>query len=116
MSRWFRAHTLQLGLTGMALGVFVLLAVMIFYNTGIAAAAPQFQDEKPSDEMCLSCHQQEGMTAQIGGQSLPITIDSSKFEASVHGTEKVACVDCHTNITGFPHPEVTASSPRDFSL
>ena len=25
-------------------------------------------------------------------------------------------MDCHTTITTFPHPEVTASSPRDFSL
>jgi predicted CXXCH cytochrome family protein len=25
-------------------------------------------------------------------------------------------VDCHTNITGFPHPEVTASSRRDFTM
>ena len=56
------------------------------------------------------------MTAQIGGQPVPLTIDAGKFEASVHGTEKIACVDCHTNITGFPHPQVTASSPRDFSL
>jgi nitrate/TMAO reductase-like tetraheme cytochrome c subunit len=30
--------------------------------------------------------------------------------------EEIACVDCHSNITSFPHPEVTASSPRDFSL
>ena len=56
------------------------------------------------------------MTAQIGGQPVPITIDGTTFEASVHGMEDVACVDCHTNITTFPHPEVTASSPRDFTL
>ncbi|MBN2118404.1 MAG: cytochrome c3 family protein [Anaerolineales bacterium] len=56
------------------------------------------------------------MTAQVGGQPLPITIDPEKFFASVHGVEEIACVDCHTNITGFPHPAVTASSRRDFSL
>ena len=116
MKRWFRAHTMQMGLAGLALGTVILLSALVFSNTQTVAAAPQLQGEKPSDETCLACHQQEGMTAQIGGQSLPITIDSTKFAASVHGTEKVACVDCHTNITGFPHPEVTASSPRDFSL
>jgi nitrate/TMAO reductase-like tetraheme cytochrome c subunit len=116
MRRWFRAHTMQLGLAGLALGVLILLAAVIFFEPNTVAAAPQFQDDKPSDESCLACHQQEGMTAHIGGQDLPITIDSTKFDASVHGQEKVACVDCHTNITGFPHPEVTASSPRDFSL
>jgi predicted CXXCH cytochrome family protein len=56
------------------------------------------------------------MTAEIGGQPHPLTIDPEKFSVSVHGMESIACVDCHTDITGFPHPEVTASSPRDFAL
>jgi len=107
---------MQFGLAGLALGVVIVLAAAILFEPSSVAAAPQFQDGKPSDETCLACHQQEGMTAQIGGQPLPITIDGTKFHASVHGMENVACVDCHTNITGFPHPEVTASSPRDFSL
>ena len=115
MSKWFRDHTLQLGLAGLALGVFVLLIVMTF-PTASVSAAPLPQGEKPSDESCLACHQQEGMTVEIGGQPVPLTISADMFSASVHGTEEIACVDCHTNITGFPHPEVTASSPRDFSL
>lgn len=116
MRRWFRAHTVQLGLACLALGVVVLLAATTFTSTGTVAAAPHFQDDAPSDEECLACHQQEGMTVDIGGQPLPLTIDPAKYEASVHGTESIACVDCHTNITGFPHPEVTAASPRDFTL
>ena len=97
MRRRFRAHTMQIGLAGLALGVAIVLAAMILFEPGTAAAAPQLQDGKPSDESCLACHQQEGMTAQIGGQPLHITIDGTKFDASVHGQEKVACVDCHTN-------------------
>ncbi len=117
MSNWFKANWSQLGLAGLVLGVFlVLVVVVIALPATPVVAAPQSQGEKPTNETCLACHQQEGMTAQIGGQPLPITIDREKFSASVHGTEKVACVDCHTNITGFPHPEVAASSPRDFSL
>ncbi len=115
MSKWFKAHGSQFGLAIIGLGAFLLLVIMSLSTTPVAAA-PQSQGDKPSDEVCLACHQQQGMTTQIGGQSVPLTIDADKFSASVHGTEKVACVDCHTNITGFPHPEVTASSPRDFSL
>jgi len=115
MRNWFRANRSQLGLAGLALGVLLLLTVMTWSVTP-AAAAPQLQGETPSDDTCLACHQQEGMTAQIGGQPLPITINAEKFASSVHGTEKIACVDCHTNITGFPHPQVIASSQRDFSL
>lgn len=115
MSKWIRGNTLQLGLAGLALGVVLLLVVAVLPATS-ASAAPLPQDEKPSDETCLACHQQAGMTVEIGGQPVPLTINTEMFSASVHGTEGIACVDCHTNITGFPHPEVTASSPRDFSL
>ena len=115
MRDWLRANRSQLGLAGFALGILLILAVMTLPATP-AAAATQLQGDKPSDDTCLACHQQEGMTAQIGGQPVPLTISADHFAASVHGTENVACVDCHTNITGFPHPEVTASSPRDFSL
>ena len=115
MSKWFRASTSQLGLACLILGVFLLLVVATLSPTPVAAA-PQSQGDQPTDETCLACHQQGGMTAQIGGQPLPITIDPQTFGASAHGTEHVACVDCHTNITGFPHPQVIASSRRDFSL
>ncbi|HEY3474898.1 MAG TPA: cytochrome c3 family protein, partial [Anaerolineales bacterium] len=115
MTNWCKTSRSQLGFAGLVLGVFLLLIVMTL-SASPAVAAPPAQGDGPSDEECLACHQQEGMTAQIGGQPHPVTIDPEKFAASVHGTENVACVDCHTNITGFPHPEVTASSPRDFSL
>src|ERR1044071_4937176 len=108
MSNWFRANRAQVSFAGLVLGVVLFLVVMTLPATP-AAAASQVQGEPPSDDTCLACHQQEGMTAQIGGQPVPITINAEHFSASVHGTEKVACVDCHTNITGFPHPEVTAS-------
>jgi hypothetical protein len=115
MNDWFKAKWSHLGLAGLIAGILVLFAVLALSTTP-AAAAPAPQGQKPPNETCLACHQQEGMTAQIGGQPIPITINPEHFSDSVHGTEKVACVDCHTNITGFPHPQVIASSPRDFSL
>jgi predicted CXXCH cytochrome family protein len=115
MSKRIKAHALQYGMIMLTLGVLLLLVVMIQPTTSVSAATLP-QGEKPSNETCLTCHQQEGMTAQIGGQPVPLTINSGMFSESVHGTEAVACVDCHTNITGFPHPQVTANSPRDFSL
>ncbi len=66
MSNWFRANRSQLGLAGLALGVLLLLAVMTLSATP-AAAAPQLQGDKPSDDTCLACHQQEGMTRSIWG-------------------------------------------------
>ena len=74
-----------------------------------------FQPEQ-TDEACLVCHSQTTLSTTIGGQALPLTIDGVAFQDSVHGTEQIKCTDCHTNISDFPHPTVTASSPRDFSL
>lgn len=115
MRKWFRARGSQLGFAGITLGVFLLLVVMVLSATP-ADAAPQSQGDQPTDETCLACHQQEGMTAQVGEDQMSVTIDPQAFHDSVHANEGVACVDCHTNITGFPHPEVTADSPRDFEL
>ena len=115
MRPWPKTSGSRWGLAGFVLGGFLLLILFLF-SAKPAEAAPRSQGEPPTDEACLACHQQPGMTAQVGGQPLPVTIDPAKFAASVHGTEKVACVDCHTNITGFPHPQVIAASTRDFSL
>ena len=113
MKIWIKRHTLQFGLVGISLGVLLLLVVLILPTTSVAAAPPA---QDISNESCLFCHQEEGRTTQIGGLTLPLTIDGAKFDASVHAEEGIACVDCHSNITTFPHPEVTAASPRDFSL
>jgi nitrate/TMAO reductase-like tetraheme cytochrome c subunit len=116
MSKWLKTHTMRFGLMSLVLGGLLLIVVLALSAATPVAAAPRQQGEKPSNESCLACHQQQGMATQIGGQPLPLTIDAGKFAASVHGTENFACVDCHTDITGFPHPAVTASSTRDFSL
>jgi cytochrome c552 len=115
MNKWMKRNALPLGLVGISLGVLLLLLVIIRPATPVSAA-PLVRGQQLTDDDCLACHQKEGLTTQIGGQPLSLTINHDDYSASVHGQEKVACVDCHTNITSFPHPEVTASSPRDFSL
>lgn len=80
------------------------------------APLPALQNTTP-DEACLGCHTQQGMTIEMpSGEVLPLTIDEQVFEASVHGENEVTCVSCHTTISGFPHPEKTADSLRDFAL
>ena len=115
MRNWFRANRKQVGLAGLVLGVVLLLAVMTLPATPAAAAA-RVQGEPPSNDTCLACHQQEGMTAQIGGQPLPITIMQKNSHPLSMGRKRLPVWTCHTNITGFPHPQVIASSQRDFSL
>jgi len=74
MRNWLKVSGQHFGLAGIALGGFLLLLVLVLSATP-AEAAPQPQGDQPTDEACLACHQQEGMTAQIGGEPVPLTID-----------------------------------------
>ena len=111
MNIWNKRFALPIGLPLALLG-FVLALITLILPAKPASA----RGSALTNDDCLVCHQNEGMETQIGGDQLPLRIDPEKFSASVHGEENVACVDCHTNITSFPHPEVTADSAREFSL
>jgi predicted CXXCH cytochrome family protein len=78
-------------------------------------AAPATQDDKPSNDFCLACHQQEDVTLEFSDTTVSAFIDPTVFSFSVHSDEGVSCVDCHTNIYDYPHPEVGAGTSRDFS-
>jgi predicted CXXCH cytochrome family protein len=72
---------------------------------------------KPSDDYCLGCHSRQGLTKTLpSGEVLSLYIDPGAFHAGVHDQEAVACVDCHTNISAFPHPELQAYTLRDVAL
>jgi hypothetical protein len=65
---------------------------------------------------CLSCHGQPGLSMTLGdGEKLSLYIDANVLNNSVHGN-KLLCTDCHTSISGFPHPSLTATSTREFSI
>lgn len=113
MNKRNQRPAVPLMLVGIFMGVFFALWG-IARSPSPAAAAPLPQDI--ANESCLFCHQDQSLSVDIGGQPLALHIDGEMFDASVHAEAGIACVDCHSNITTFPHPEVTAASPRDFSL
>lgn len=79
-----------------------------------AMPAPSLQAE---NDACLACHSQPAFSVQLkSGGPLPLTIDSAAFAKSTHGSNDVTCVTCHADIKGFPHPERTAESLREFKL
>lgn len=103
-----------------AVGLLLLLGAAVALATPADAAkeaTPLSPQGKPSNDFCLGCHTQQGMTRTVSnGDTLPLTIDPTFFRESVHNEENVACVDCHTNITEFPHPTFTADSRRAVTL
>ena len=69
------------------------------------------------DGACLACHNQDGKSVTLdGGEVLPLTINSDAYAASTHGSGGVTCVTCHSDISGFPHPERTTETLRDVKL
>ncbi len=70
-----------------------------------------------SNEECLQCHSKRGQVLGLpSGEDLYLTIDPDGFAASVHGQAGYACVQCHTNIREYPHPEFTAQDRREATL
>jgi hypothetical protein len=83
------------------------------------AALPANLNEPPAQtsEACLACHATPGLEITLtNGEILPLTVDHVAFQESVHGAAGVTCVQCHANITQFPHPEFSAQDQRDVRL
>jgi hypothetical protein len=100
----------------LVIGFGLLLFTLTLLVSPVQAAPVLQQDDKRADDFCLACHQEEGIEKTIGSEKLPVTINPTEFGFSVHAEEGVACVDCHTDISEYPHPDVKAKTIRDFSL
>jgi hypothetical protein len=82
---------------------------------GAARAAPRVQEVE--NDTCLACHNQPGLSTNLSsGEVLSLYVSPQVFDGSVHGHEGLNCTDCHTSITGFPHPAFEAQTRREFSL
>ncbi len=102
----------RLRTVGIVLGLLVL--IIAGFSMSANAAPQQPQTSGPSDEACLYCHGKPGMTKTLpSGEVLYLTIDADHFAASVHAENNITCVQCHTNIKTFPHPELKADTLRD---
>jgi len=58
-----------------------------------------------SNEDCQMCHSDPDLTTQRQGRTIPLFVDSEKFDQSVH--RDLECVNCHydADVEDFPHPE-----------
>ncbi len=120
MTKWFSNHLKPISfLIGICL---ILVAAAALTSRVDAARSLQPPVEpaaqaKPSNDYCLGCHGQSTLSKTLSsGEILSLYIDPSLFHAGVHNQEDVACVDCHTNISRFPHPDFKADTLRDVSI
>jgi predicted CXXCH cytochrome family protein len=69
------------------------------------------------NDACLLCHSNKQQVVNLpDGRALSLYVDAKVFGTSVHGQGKVACADCHVDITGYPHPKLAAKDAREYAL
>lgn len=114
------------------LGAAIILALAL---TGQASARFPGQEPQPSpqpaektggtgdpnlsisDEVCLECHGQPGVTMELAdGDTVELYVPAEAHINSVHGELGYACVQCHTDVGEYPHPEFQADNRRDLTL
>ena len=92
--------------------VFLLVALIGLVQPATAAPVREPVAFSPQTIACLTCHSKEDFNRTLpSGEVLSLTINADHFDVSAHGT--LDCTDCHTDISSFPHPKLTAQSLGD---
>ncbi len=109
--------------TGQVGIVLLLVSFLLLTTVGAAVASEQTdvlqspQAQGVANETCLSCHATPGMQTTLpSGEILYLTVDPEVYDNSTHGHQGYACVQCHTDISEFPHRPLQAETRRDVSL
>jgi hypothetical protein len=105
-------------------GIAALLFGFLLLLPAGAMAASELPDSQAvqnaqgvANETCLSCHSTPGMQTTLpSGEILFLTVDPDLFDHSIHGEQGYACVQCHVDITEYPHRPLDAQTRRDVSL
>lgn len=93
------------------------LATMFIFVAPVSAAPmqPDLPAQGVDNESCLVCHNVPDMKVELpSGELVWLSIDSETFYDSVHGEAGYACVQCHTDITGYPHPPMNVATRREY--
>ena len=72
-------------------------AVLLLSLTPAALCA-----QKPSNDDCLACHGDAGLTHEVSGKPVSLYVSPEKFKDSLHGTI-FSCVDCHSDVKASMH-------------
>jgi hypothetical protein len=84
---------------------FVIIAILKPANS-LAAESETESDYTTED--CIECH-------RMGSEESSLLISIEEFQASIHGQEETACLDCHTQVLDETHQETEGSGAVDCS-
>jgi nitrate/TMAO reductase-like tetraheme cytochrome c subunit len=107
----------------LALGIGAAVFALAVYMQPVAASQPSEaalspktgEADAPDNSVCTYCHNNPNQSVTLAsGEQFALTIDAGHYSESAHNG--LACTDCHTDIKGYPHPELTFQTQRAFSL
>jgi hypothetical protein len=100
--------------------IFIAQSAIRASASGLAQAVPTATNDPNlsiGNDTCLQCHGQPGTTMPLeDGSILELYVAPDEYNASVHGLDGYACVQCHTTVGNYPHPPFSAKDARDVSL
>jgi cytochrome b subunit of formate dehydrogenase len=79
----------------------ILLCTLVVFLLG--SALPTRAQHKLRDEDCLTCHGDTTLTKDVNGKQVSLFVDGKKLQHSIHGSMKLACVDCHKDVKALAH-------------
>jgi predicted CXXCH cytochrome family protein len=90
---------------------------LILTGLWIINAAPTLAQEPiPENEQCLTCHSNPDPVLEFpDGTSLDAHVSNARYVNSVHGQEAMTCGGCHPDHQEYPHPELTATTAREYT-
>ncbi len=98
------------------------LSITLLFSLVLAVGVADAQTNPPpepgvANEDCLACHGAPDQTITLpSGEVFYLTVDPEIFNSSVHGSNGYACVQCHTDITGYPHPPLEVNTLREMTV
>jgi predicted CXXCH cytochrome family protein len=111
--------------TGLLIALMAVVIAALAFSTASAsrssgpAALPTMPPTPTgaNNQVCLSCHSNPAQQMKAAnGDVISLYIDPAALKNSVHGANDIACVMCHTNISGYPHPEYKPVDRRQVTL
>jgi len=93
----------------------VIFVNLVFILPAFALAEPEMK--LPEEvELCLACHGDPSLSTVLPSkEEMSLYVNPDKFASSIHG-DKLACTDCHSDISDYPHPEQHLENRRAYSL
>lgn len=114
---WLRTLQCRVLITRGTCWIVLGIALVLATSGALFRTTPAFAQGPTDNESCLGCHSNPDLSLTLpSGEPLSLYVDAKTMHDSLHGALNVQCVQCHTDIQGYPHPAANYIDRRDVTL